>query len=87
MAIKGLRKSYKKNVKIEIEWDDASCHHGWHSEDVLDKDVDIERCRAIGYFYKETKSSIRLSPAIGDSDRSDTWTIPKGCIRSVRELK
>ncbi len=89
MAIKVLRVSYKKNIKIEIEWDDASCHHGWRSEGILDKDVDVERCRTIGYFYKETKAGIRLSSAIGDtgSERSDTWTIPKSCIHKVRELK
>ena len=83
------KRSYKRNEIIEIEWEDASCHHGWRSNAVLDKDEDVERCRTIGYFYKETKKSIRLSPAVDDTEneRSDTWTIPKGCICKIRRLK
>ena len=83
------KRKYKKNEIIEIEWDDASCHHSWRSGDVLDKDVDVEQCRTVGYFYKETKRSIRLSPAIDDNEnqRSDTWTIPKSCIRKARRLR
>lgn len=80
---------YRKNEIIEIEWEDASCHHGWCSDNVLDKDIVVEQCRTIGYFYKETKRSIRLSPAIDKSEgqRSDTWTVPKSCISKIRRLK
>ena len=84
-----MKRSYKKNEILEIEWEDSSCHHGWRSGDVLNKDNDVEQCRTVGYFYKETKRSIRLRPAIDDeaNERSDTWTIPKSCIRKIRRLK
>lgn len=81
------KRPYKKDEIIEIEWDDSSCHHGWRTEDVLDKNREVEECRTIGYFYKETKKTIRLSPAIGGEERSDTWTIPKSCIRKVRRIR
>lgn len=83
------KRPYKKNEVLEIEWEDSSCHHGWRSNEVLDRDNDVEQCRTVGYFYKETKRSIRLSPAIDahDQERSDTWTVPKGCIRKIRRLK
>lgn len=83
------KRSYKRDEVIEIEWEDASCHHGWRSNKVLDNDSDVERCRTVGYFYKETKKSIRLSPAIDDTEneRSDTWTVPKSCIRKIRRLR
>ncbi len=81
------KRPYKKNEILDIEWDDASCHHGWHTEKVLDEDKDVAQCRTVGYFYKETKRSIRLSPAIGGGDRSDTWTVPKSCIRKIRRVK
>jgi hypothetical protein len=83
------KRPYKKNEILEIEWEDSTCHHGWRSNEVLDKDSDVEQCRTIGYFYKETKRSIRLSPAIDEFgyERSDTWTVPKSCIRKIRRLK
>lgn len=83
------KRLYKRNEIIEIEWEDSSCHHGWRSNEVLDMDNDVEQCRTVGYFYKETKKGIRLSPAIDnrDQDRSDTWTVPKSCIRKIRRLK
>ncbi len=83
------KRSYKKNEILEIEWEDSSCHHGWCTASALDKDFEVEQCRTIGYFYKETKKSIRLSPAIDDNEgqRSDTWTVPKSCISKIRRLK
>lgn len=83
------KRPYKKNEIIEIEWEDASCHHSWCSGKVLDRDNEVEQCRTVGYFYKGTKRSIRLSPAIdgSDNERSDTWTIPKSCICKIRRLK
>ncbi len=81
--------NYRKNEILEIKWEDSSCHHGWRSNNVLNKDNDVEKCRTVGYFYKTTKRSIRLSPVIADTDdeRSDTWTIPKSCISKIRRLK
>ena len=83
------KRSYKKNEILEIEWEDSSCHHGWRSNEVLDRDNDVEQCRTVCYFYREKKRGIRLSPAIddGDQERSDTWTVPKSCIRKIRRLK
>ena len=83
------KRPYRKNEILEIEWEDASCHHGWCSENALNQDIEVEQCRTIGYFYKETKKSIRLSPAIDDSEgqRSDTWTIPKSGISKIRSIK
>lgn len=83
------KRPYKKNEIIEIEWEDASCHHGWCRDKMLEEDNDVEQCRTVGYFYKETKKSVRLSPAIDDGigDRSDTWTVPKSCIRKIKRLK
>lgn len=83
------KRPYKKNEIVEIEWEDSSCHHGWRSNEVLDRDNDVEQCRTVGYFYRETKRGIRLSAAIdnNDQERSDTWTVPKSCIRKVRRLK
>lgn len=83
------KRPYKKNEILEIEWEDASCHHGWCSDDALNKDAEAGQCRTIGYFCKETKRSIKLSPAIDDNDgqRSDTWTVPKSCTRKIRRLK
>ncbi len=83
------KRPYKKNEILEIEWEDSSCHHGWRSCAVLDRDNNVEQCRTVGYFYNETKRGIQLSPAIGDAgeERSDTWTIPKSCIRKIKRIK
>lgn len=81
------KRKYKLNEILEIEFEDSSCHTGWRTNAVLDRDSDVEQCRTVGYFYKETKKGIRLSPAIGSGERSDTWTIPKSCISKVRRLR
>ena len=84
-----MPRTYKKNEILEIEWEDSSCHHGWRTTKVLDGDNEVEQCRTVGYFYKETKRGVRLSAAIDDAgyERSDSWTIPKSCIRKIRRLK
>lgn len=84
-----MKRAYKKNEILEIEWEDSSCHHGWRTTEVLDKDNKVEQCRTVGYFYKETKRGVLLSSAIGDTgnERSDSWTIPKSCIRKIRRLR
>ena len=77
---------------VEIEWEDSSTHHRWHS----DKTVHVTSpCKTVGYVVRDDKEAMSLaesidaSPPLKDTIISDfgcVTTIPRSAIHKVTEL-
>ena len=71
---------------------DACIEEAHISKEIADDLVALER-RQVGYFYKETKQEIILIYGTienyfkGNAAFDLVMAIPKGCIKSMRELK
>ena len=84
--------TYKKNTLIEVEWLDAAANNGWHDDDkkALVDDDGLIVVSTVGYFLRETKTSIQLSQSIAHVDRNDraeTQAIPKKVVVKIRKLR
>jgi len=75
-------------MKIAIvEWDDAYSNGGWHTPN---PDLDrIARCISMGLLcYEDDKQiTIAQSYSMTSGNIGDTITIPKGCIKRIRQLQ
>jgi len=77
---------------IEILWQDTiQGTHGWVPRDFIQPSPNEGRARTVGYFIKEDKQGIVLTPAevhcnleVSPPHVSDPWRIPKGCIHKMK---
>jgi len=69
----------------KIEWVDSTFHHGWQLKQ--DSDCTFPQCVSVGIFIKEDKESITIAQSESADSYGDRITIPKCCIKKVRELK
>lgn len=71
--------------RLEVEFYDSNFLHGWEGEDLRD---DLALATVMGYFKSEDEEQLTLTMAYSDFGlRFAKLTIPKGCIKSVRELR
>ena len=73
---------------IEIEWADATGHSEWvNKEDALKQTMCV--FKSIGYLLQKDKEKVQIATTVGteSSDVSNTLFIPRGCIKSIREIK
>ncbi len=71
--------------RLEVEFSDSNFLHGWEGEDMQD---DLALATAIGYFKSEDEEQLTLTMAYSNFGlRFAKLTIPKGSIKSVKELR
>jgi len=70
---------------VKIEWSDITSWSGWNEELVQEgKDVPLE-VTTVGYLVRKTKTTVTISdssPHIGN-----VTVFPRGCIRTITEIK
>ncbi|MBA7685643.1 hypothetical protein ES703_94068 [subsurface metagenome] len=72
---------------VMIEWvDSAVSSDGWTSRDDYSH-AHIVKCVHIGVLLKEDKDTITLCSGLNRSCKIQETTIPKCCIKRMRQLK
>ena len=75
--------------EVLVEWVDSTlmgqkwqCNH--EAENMT-----VNNCRAIGYLVSKNKERIVLAQSVCIEDNSviNLLAIPRGCVRSIREIK
>ena len=80
---------YKLDDKLEVSWTDTVRIYEWLTPADARK-VSLETyCCSMGYFLRETKEFLWISPSIGTGtkDDRDVIMIPKGCIQRIKKLR
>lgn len=76
---------------VEVVWVDIEeLSGGWHDQDEVDKFISEVKNRTvthIGYLYEEDDDYIVLADSFAGGDYGTLNIIPRGCIKSIRELK
>ena len=76
----------KQFQHVEVTWEDATSHSGWHDEDSCD--LELQECKTVGYVYRVTKRSLQLAPTkAASSELADMWAIPRACITRIRVIR
>jgi hypothetical protein len=71
--------------KILVDWVDSNFMHGWLEENT---ECDLAQVHNIGYLVSETDDKITLASGISAYGLMlNPITIPKGCIKSIIELR
>jgi hypothetical protein len=76
---------------VEVEWRDACTHSAWEDANVhREKARDIERklLRSVGYLVRCNRRSVTIAQSMSSMTQyvSDSITIPRGEVRSIRQL-
>ncbi len=72
--------------KVLVEWVDTGVIHGWLPQE--SNGNCIAHCESVGFLVKENDEGITI--CFGRSDQGlvmEKKTIPKGCIKSIKELR
>lgn len=70
---------------VEVTWVDSFSNSSWRCrEDVVDCIVPV--CQSIGYLTKKNKDIIILSQSFSGEDVNGTISIPRKCVKEIREL-
>jgi len=70
---------------LKISWVDSTFHDGWQQKEIVD--CSLSTCETVGILIKEDKDSITIAQSESENSWGDRITIPKCCIKKVRELK
>ena len=71
--------------RLEVEFNDSNFMHGWEGNDTKD---DLALATVIGYLKSEDNEQLTLIMAVSNFGlRFAKFTIPKGCIKSIKELR
>ena len=71
---------------VLIKWEDSNVTHGWILKDTNNNNV--AHCQTVGILQAEDENKVTI--AMGESDCGSVLekiTIPKGCIKSIRQLR
>lgn len=70
---------------VIVEWDDSSSYSPWHN----DSDLDIPaKCFSVGVICKDEDRYISVAQSkSSEGNYGDVITIPRGCIKRVRQLR
>lgn len=74
-----------KNKMILVEWTDVSVAHGWGCGD---EGAETAECKSVGFLRLEDETKIQMAMAVSNlGNVFEVMSIPKGCIKSIRELR
>ena len=78
----------RKLPLVVVEYLDITGRTPWVDKSQLDQDHALT-CRLVGWKYKQTKDELILVSHVGvdSDDYADRHVIPRGCIRSIRQLE
>jgi len=69
---------------VVVEWADSTTSTGWEN----DPDLELCICETVGYLAKKTREKVVLIQSISDGNNVDNkFAIPRGCIKSIKELR
>jgi hypothetical protein len=74
-----------RNRVVLIDWEDSNVTHGWIP---IEEQDELARCQTVGFVVREDTQKITVT--LGNSNYNNTMerlTIPKPCIKSIRELR
>lgn len=77
----------KRQKMVLIEWVDSNIMHGWRISEEANEDT-VAHCKTVGFLKSQDDEKITL--VMGESDFGsviECITIPKGCIKSIKELR
>ncbi len=79
----------KLNDILVVRWLDAKLDSDWLTPDDCAKRPEDVDCICVGFFIREDKEFLHISPTIGTIKKStrDRYSIPKGVIKSIQKLK
>ncbi len=71
--------------RVEVEWVDSNILHGWQVDTV---DCNVALSNELGYLISEDDDKIILARGISSFGLLNSpMAIPKGCIKSFKELR
>ena len=77
----------KKDKRVQVNWCDSTSRGRW-VESGIAQGYRAASIRTVGLLVKRTKHEVVVALNIDeDGDVSDVITIPRGCIRSITELR
>ena len=77
-----MKKEYRR---VEVTWVDSNCLHGWQEPEVK---TEIAEVSSLGFLISEEESKLTLAPSVSEYGLIfNPIAIPKGCIKSIKELR
>ena len=88
-VLRPSRRRLQRGERIEVIWDDHCSHHGWDRDDRVKPK--LERIHSLGYFVKQTKSTLLLAQSVDEEHGSQAGTgerlnIGKALILRIRRF-
>ena len=77
----------RKFPLVLVNWVDSCSWHEWQSPESAAK-AGPTQCRTVGWQITGTKKSISVVQSVNECDDvSETWIIPRSCVRRIRRLR
>ena len=78
----------KKYPIVEIIWQDATSHQGWHDIDELAEDFECMNVRSVGYLIKKDRKFVKIVMGITEDDQTNmVMVIPAKWVQSIKVLR
>lgn len=78
----------KKLPIVEVEWYDAHSLGAWRARQAYLDEAKTAECRSVGYLLKSNRDGVTLLQSLhpAEDKMTDSITIPRGTVKSVRRL-
>jgi len=78
----------RQSKLVIVEWDDIESNPSWMRIDELDERAKTWKCSSVGWKMPSDRKTLRIAATRAkDKEKvADVTSIPRGCVRSVKEL-
>ena len=77
----------KRDKVVVIEWEDSYHDSDWMGRGRARYDSRVSKCKTVGYLLKSNLREVTVFQSKSDTGNiTDTMSIPKKCIKSLRYL-